>query len=83
MKNGWKIAYLIVYDTMKYDRNTAHTKRVKYDEKQPFTTGLISPGHRNVIDVSDITKEPLLTVANICKGPSHTVADTLATHHRL
>jgi hypothetical protein len=29
---------------MKYDRNTAHTKRVKYDENQPFTTGLISPG---------------------------------------
>jgi hypothetical protein len=30
---------------MKYDRNTAPTKRVKYDEKQPFTTGLISPGY--------------------------------------
>jgi hypothetical protein len=44
MKNGWKITYLIVCGTMKYDRNTAHTKRVKYDKKQPFTTGLISPG---------------------------------------
>jgi hypothetical protein len=43
MKNGWKIMYLIVCDTMKYDRNTAHTKRVKYDEKLTFTTGLISP----------------------------------------
>ncbi len=31
---------------MKYDRNTAHTKRVKYDVKQPFTTGIISPGDK-------------------------------------
>jgi hypothetical protein len=46
MKNGWKITYLIVCDTMKYDRNTAPTKRVKYDEKQAFTASLISPGVR-------------------------------------
>jgi hypothetical protein len=35
-------------DTMKFDRNTAHTKRVKYGEKQPFTTGLISPGYWHI-----------------------------------
>jgi hypothetical protein len=50
MKNGWKITYLVVCGTMKYDRNTAPTKRVKYDEKQPFPTGLISPG--NLLGIS-------------------------------
>ncbi len=34
----------IVNNAVRYGRNTAHTKRVKYDEKRPFTTGLVSPG---------------------------------------
>jgi hypothetical protein len=56
MKNGWKSTYLIVCDTMKYDRNTAHTKRVKYDKKQPFTTGLISPGILHLLQ-QDVAKK--------------------------
>jgi hypothetical protein len=51
MKNGWKIAYLIVYDTIKYGRNTVHIKRFIYDYSRPFTAVLIQPGELlNLID---------------------------------
>jgi len=45
MKNGWKIAYLIVYDTIKYGGNTVHIKRFIYDYSRPFTAVLIQPGY--------------------------------------
>ena len=30
VKNDWKIEYLVVYGTIKYDRNTVTIKRAKY-----------------------------------------------------
>ncbi len=37
-------SFTIVNNTVRYGRNTAHTKGVKYDEKRPFTAGRDRPG---------------------------------------
>jgi hypothetical protein len=71
---SWAFAQPLILATTLDKRNRHFERSVTYSDRDY---------HRNVIDVSDIPKEPLLTVTNICKGPSYTVTDTLATHHRL
>ena len=39
VKNDWKIECLIVYGTVKYDRDTVTTKPATFDVKRSFTVG--------------------------------------------
>ncbi len=70
---SWAFAQPLILATTP-DKRNRHLKRIVTYSDRHY--------HGNVTDMTEITKEPLLTVTSICKEPSHTVTDTLETYHR-